>query len=104
MLAFLAGLLTNLYSQDTVTPVAYIAPGSVYTQQFDGLPYSGSFTLTGKGPFNLAGSPINGPELTGWQLLMIGGSGKNAVLPPAPAHPPEMASTVTEIPEVPTAP
>lgn len=79
MLAFLAGLLTNLYSQDTVTPVAYIAPGSVYTQQFDGLPYSGSFTLTGKGPFNLAGSPINGPELTGWQLLMIGGSGKNAV-------------------------
>ena len=61
---------------------AYTTAGSVYFQNFDGLPNSGAasaFPLTGAGPFNLNASPISGTNLTGWQFYKTGGSGSNAV-------------------------
>ncbi len=76
-------LLLSVYcpfcqSQSVVTTVSYQTPGSIYTQNFDGLPNTGTFTLTGKGPFNLSGAPINGSGLTGWQCQMTGGTNANA--------------------------
>ena len=65
--------------QAMASPVIYNTAGSIYTQNFDGLPNFGSFSLTGKGPFNLSGSPINGSGLSGWQMMMVGGSNPNAV-------------------------
>ncbi len=61
-------------AQTIVTPVAYSAAGSIYTQNFDGLPNSGSFTLSGKAPVNLTASPVNGTNLQGWQVFMPAGS------------------------------
>ena len=65
-------------AQVVVTPILYNTAGSDYTQNFDSLPKSGSFTLSGKGPINLNGSPINGIPLAGWQLFMTGGSNSSA--------------------------
>lgn len=65
--------------QASASPVLYSTPGAIYTQNFDGLPNAGSFSLTGKGPFNLSGSPISGSALTGWQLMMASGSNANAI-------------------------
>lgn len=73
-----AGSFRLALAQATVTPVSYNSPGAAYTQNFDGLPNSGSFSLTGKGPFNLGAPPINGMGLTGWQLMMVSGSNNNA--------------------------
>ncbi|MES2374439.1 MAG: T9SS type A sorting domain-containing protein [Bacteroidota bacterium] len=69
---------TRASAQSTVTPAAYTVPGNLYNQNFDGLPNSGTFALTGKGPFNLANNPISGAGLTGWQLLMSAGTNANA--------------------------
>lgn len=59
--------------------IPYATAGSIYTQNFDGLPNAGSFTLTGKGPMNLSGPPVNAATLNGWQFLMNGGTNTNAV-------------------------
>ncbi len=72
-------LIRSTQSQTTAVPVSYTNAGAVYTQSFDGLPNTGSFSLSGKGPFNLSGSPINASGLAGWQLMMAGGSNANAV-------------------------
>lgn len=66
------------FSQTTVLPVSYQVQGQVYAQSFDGLPATGIFTLTGKGPFNLENVPFSNPGLRGWQFLMAGGTGTNA--------------------------
>ena len=58
--------------------LSYSAQGLVYSQNFDGLPASGSFALSGKGPHSLSSAPINAVNLSGWQLLMINGSNTNA--------------------------
>ncbi|MBV9987391.1 MAG: hypothetical protein JO301_06910, partial [Chitinophagaceae bacterium] len=61
------------------TTVSYTSPNSVYSQNFDGLPASGSFSPGGKGPFALSAAPVNGTGLPGWQYWMPGGSNNNAV-------------------------
>ncbi len=66
------------FAQSEVIPVSYTTLSSVYTQTFDGLPATGSFTLTGKGPLNLTASPVNAGNLQGWQVWMHGGSNTNA--------------------------
>ena len=71
-------LLTKAPSQSTVSAISYAKSGFVYSQSFDGLPNSGSFTLTGKGPFNLTDPPINSGGLSGWQMYMYGGTNSNA--------------------------
>ncbi|MBI2283643.1 MAG: hypothetical protein HYU71_08040 [Bacteroidetes bacterium] len=65
-------------AQTGLVPVPYTTVGSTYTQNFDGLPASGSFSLTGKGPFTLSAPPIRSLNLAGWQLLMTAGSNANA--------------------------
>ncbi|MES2330969.1 MAG: T9SS type A sorting domain-containing protein [Bacteroidota bacterium] len=70
--------ISPCFGQAAVSPVVYTVPGSTYSQNFDGLPNSGTFSLSGKGPFNLGGSPVNGTNLSGWQLLMSTGSNTNA--------------------------
>jgi len=65
-------------AQVGVTPISYPTAGSAYTQNYDGLPNSGSFTLNSKGPINLTGLPLNGSGLGGWQIFMTGGSNSSA--------------------------
>ena len=67
----------NGWGQQIVSPILYTLPGATYFQNFDGLPITGSYTLQGKGPFNLSTTPINGNNLNGWQFLQIGGTGAN---------------------------
>lgn len=79
-------ILTSLFywgtslcpAQTGLVPVPYTTVGSTYTQNFDGLPASGSFSLMGKGPFTLSDPPIRSLNLAGWQLLMTAGSNANA--------------------------
>ena len=69
---------SGIFSQSAINPVSYSSPGQVYTQVFDGLPSSGTISLTGKGPFNLSNSPVNALSMEGWQFLQTGGSNTNA--------------------------
>jgi hypothetical protein len=78
-----AGLLLGMalsagYGQTGFTPAVYSSEGASYTQNFDGLPASGSFSLMGRGPLALSAAPINAAYLSGWQFLMSAGSGTNA--------------------------
>ncbi len=68
----------QLIAQTPVTPVNYSVTGSTYTQNFDGLPSTGTFSLTGKGPINISQSPVNGTNLNSWQLFMVAGTGTSA--------------------------
>lgn len=78
-LLFLATCGNQLsWAQSSVVPVSYTTAKAVYAQNFDGLPSTGSFALTGKGPINFSGTPINAAGLAGWQLMMIAGSNTNA--------------------------
>lgn len=70
---------SQVFSQSAANPVSYSLPRQVYTQVFDGLPSSGTFSLTGKGPFNLSNAPVNAQSMEGWQFLQTGGSNTNAV-------------------------
>lgn len=76
----LLGLLAycSMARSQSLTGVNYSSQNTVYSQNFDGLPSTGSFSIAGKGPIALSTSPINGLTVTGWQLLMINGSGSNA--------------------------
>jgi hypothetical protein len=70
-------LITNIRSQ-----YSYVNAGSVYSQNFDGLPGTGaygSFSLSGSGPFNLTASPVNAANMEGWQFYKTGGSAANAI-------------------------
>ena len=61
---------------------SYSTAGSVYSQDFDGLPATGNygtFTFSGNGPFNLNASPVNATNVDGWQFYKTGGSAANAV-------------------------
>jgi autotransporter-associated beta strand protein len=53
--------------------------GAQYDQDFNSLPASGTFTLSGNGPFNLSAAPIQAFGLSGWQFGKLTGSGANAV-------------------------
>lgn len=66
------------YAQTGFTPVIYTTAGASYSQHFDGLPATGSFSLTGRGPLALSAPPINASNLAGWQLWMMAGSNTNA--------------------------
>ena len=53
--------------------------GGAYTQNFDTLPASGTFALSGAGPFLLDAAPVNASGLTGWSFGKFAGTGANAV-------------------------
>lgn len=52
--------------------------GGTYTQNFDGLPSTGTFALVGNGPHALSAAPINATGMSGWSLAKHAGSGANA--------------------------
>ncbi len=68
----------QLSAQNPQAPINYTIAGSTYSQNFDGLPSSGSYILNGKGPINFSQTPINGNNLGGWQLFMVSGTGTSA--------------------------
>lgn len=54
--------------------------GGTYTQDFDTLPSTGTFTFTGAGPFSLDANPgVNAAGLAGWSFGKAAGSGANAL-------------------------
>jgi len=53
--------------------------GATYTQNFNTLPSSGTFTHTGAGPHELSASPINASGMSGWSFAKSGGSGSSAL-------------------------
>lgn len=65
-------------NQVTQTTAGYTVVSGTYNQSFDGLPITGTFTLSGKGPFLLSASPVSALNLTGWQVWMHSGSNANA--------------------------
>ncbi|MGB3076523.1 MAG: hypothetical protein WBB36_14440, partial [Chitinophagales bacterium] len=76
LLRIAAILLLLLYSLPGLSQLSYT--GGVYSQNFDGLPTTGTFTVTGAGPFDITAAPLNVPTMTGWQFTKISGSGGNA--------------------------
>ncbi len=65
-------------SSSALAQLSYV--GGTYSQNFDALPSTGSFTVTGRGPFNL-GTGFGGvPGLDGWQGAQFDGSGANSEL------------------------
>ncbi|MBX9733203.1 MAG: T9SS type A sorting domain-containing protein [Chitinophagaceae bacterium] len=83
LLCFFILLAIASTNAQSVTAVSYSVRDSLYTQNFDGLPLSGSFSLSGKGPHNLSGIPINGTNIIGWQFLAYAGSTTNAFFGPS---------------------
>lgn len=53
--------------------------GGTYTQDFNTLPSSGTFTFAGTGPFALNTAPVNATGLAGWSFAKVNGSGANAL-------------------------
>ena len=72
-------LLFMLYSISSIGQQSYSS--GTYTQDFNGLPNSGTFSFIGlgNGPFNFTAAPLNVATMNGWQLLKFTGSGSNAV-------------------------
>lgn len=70
--------LPDGFTQTGFSPVMYVTAGASYSQNFDGLPATGSFSLTGRGPLALSAAPIAANTLSGWQLWMKAGSNTNA--------------------------
>lgn len=77
---YLTPYLTMAQMAAPVNPVAYTQAGNPYRQSFDGLPNTGTFSFTGKGPFNL--SAIATTALDGWQMFLLSGTGSNLVFAP----------------------
>ncbi|MFN5361851.1 MAG: hypothetical protein ACK5B4_02130, partial [Bacteroidota bacterium] len=59
-------------------PITYNKPGTVYTQTFDSLPASGTFTFSGKGPFDFTNPPLQSCRIPGWFFLQPAGSSPQA--------------------------
>jgi hypothetical protein len=74
---FLTLLLSPITPFAQFSAIAYTTAGSTYEQNFNQLPSSGSFNLTGKGPHALDQAPLSLTTLSGWQVLQISGSQSN---------------------------
>ena len=62
--------------------ISYPTTAAVITQNFDGLPSTGTFTFTGNGPFQLSAAPPSGVGATGmagWYGVNNLGSGANMI-------------------------
>lgn len=63
----------------TGNSLIYAQANVIYQQNFNGLPSSGSFILTGKGPHSFLTAPFAISAMTGWEMLQRSGSGTNAL-------------------------
>ncbi|MBU3743306.1 MAG: hypothetical protein FGM61_02000 [Sediminibacterium sp.] len=59
-------------------PIPYPNPGFVYSQHFDSLPLTISYTLNNKGPFSLQAPPIAINSVPGWFFLQSAGTAPQA--------------------------
>ncbi len=62
----------------TIQPPLASYTGGVYSQDFNALPSTGTFTFAGNGPFFLKTPPVAGANLDGWQIQNTG-TGTNAL-------------------------
>ena len=60
-----------------VIPLPYQKKDSLLLQSFNGLPITGTFSLTGKGPHALNQIPVSTTGLQGWYILQASGSQSN---------------------------
>lgn len=67
-----------LFSQ-TSSPLSYFQPGEKLEQNFNSLPSSGTFLLSGKGPHSLHLPPLGFSAMAGWGLIHRSGTGTNAL-------------------------
>ncbi len=74
---FSVWLIFMLFSLSSVGQLSYT--GGVYSQNFNGMPNSGTYTFTGAGPFNFTAVPLSVATMTGWQFAKVDGSGSNAI-------------------------
>ncbi|MBW0176350.1 T9SS type A sorting domain-containing protein [Sediminibacterium sp.] len=77
VLPFILSLLAVHYLPAQLSPLPYQQPGNSLQQSFNGLPVSGTFSLTGKGPHPLYQLPVPTTGLQGWYILQIDGSQPN---------------------------
>lgn len=77
ILSFISGFTFAVSGQNSGIPLSYDTAGAVYRQDFDALPFTGSFSFTGKGPFWVNEAPLSINPLNGWQLLQTTGSKLN---------------------------
>ena len=61
------------------TPYSYTTSGTIYTQNFDTLPSTGTFSPVGSGPLDLDASPVNATGTDGWQYWRYVGTGASAL-------------------------
>jgi fibronectin-binding autotransporter adhesin len=61
---------------------SYTTSGGLYTQNFDTLPNTGTYSFTGLGPFDTSVTPINAAGTEGWQFWKYLGTGTNALFSP----------------------
>ena len=67
-----------LFAQ-TSHPLVYFQVGYKLEQNFNSLPGSGTFLLSGKGPYALGLSPLGFTGMSGWELIHRSGTGANAL-------------------------
>ena len=67
-------VLMSLHSMLHAQNLDYFVSDSAYTQNFDSLPFTGTFSLTGKNVFYFNKSPFNKANLAGWQFYQIVGT------------------------------
>lgn len=77
VLLFILSLLAVSCLPAQLSPLPYQLPGTFLQQSFNGLPVSGTFNLTGKGPHPLYQLPVVTTGLQGWYILQIDGSQSN---------------------------
>lgn len=77
-LLLLYAVATTVFAQSG-TSVMYTAKNTVYQQDFNALPNTGNFSLTGKGPFDLSQSPFSIAALPGWSFMQKAGTAPNAL-------------------------
>jgi uncharacterized protein len=65
-------LAVLLHAGSLLAQISYT--GGAYSQNFNSLPSTGTFTFIGPGPHSFAAAPINASGLTGWSFALVPGS------------------------------
>lgn len=78
LLLLFQAAFTHLFAQ-TGNSLIYSQANAIYQQNFNGLPSSGSYLLSGKGPHSFLTSPFAISAMAGWEMMQRSGSGSNAV-------------------------
>ena len=72
--ARVAAIFMVLLDASTFAQAQINYTGGAYTQNFNSLPASGTFSVVGPGPHDLSAGTINAAELIGWSFALVPGS------------------------------